>query len=170
MKRFTSTLAVPIVLSISFDLMPIKKSWDLSLYLLWANRWAESLKFRSCVPGKKLLLFGEVWSRGGWPSAQTHVFNVTSRGEVALTPQPLAVNIRLANIFVFGKFFPHLGKPLFFKSSPCEAALPMLGGRGCKLLPGRLVALYCQRPNCHFLRAVRTLARMVCVLFSSIRQ
>ena len=32
-KRFTSTLAVPIVLSISFDLMPIKKSWDLSLYL-----------------------------------------------------------------------------------------------------------------------------------------
>ena len=88
------------------------------------------LKVQKLCPRKKLLLFGEVWSRGGWPSAQTHVFNVTSRGEIALTPQPRAVNIRLANIFVFGNDFPHLGKPLFFKSRPCEWALPILGGEG----------------------------------------
>ena len=87
-------------------------------------------KVQKLCPRKKVLLFGEVWSRGGWPSAQTHVFNVTSRGEVALTPQSLAVNIRLANIFHFGNDFPHLGKPLFslFKSGPCK--LPILRGWG----------------------------------------
>ena len=87
-------------------------------------------KVQKLCPRKKVLLFGEVWSRGGWPSAQTHVLNVTSRGEVALTPQSLAVNIRLANIFHLGNDFPHLGKPLFslFESGLCK--LPILGGGG----------------------------------------